>query len=48
MATTSFPHHQDHELHDHAGARWLAPFIAVFVLVIGAMLAMLVYPHVTA
>lgn len=47
MATTSFHNYQDFELHDHAGARWLAPFLAVFVLVIGAMLAMLVYPHVT-
>ncbi len=35
-----------YDLHDHAGARWLAPFIAVFALVVLTALAMLVYPHV--
>jgi hypothetical protein len=46
MATSGYSNFQDFQLHDHAGARWLAPFIAVFVLTIGVMLAMLVYPHV--
>ncbi|MBV8759005.1 MAG: hypothetical protein JO257_17080 [Deltaproteobacteria bacterium] len=35
-----------YDLHDHAGARWLAAFAAIFVLTIAAALAMLVYPHV--
>ena len=34
-----------YDLHDHAGARWLAPFLTIFVLTIFAALAMLVYPH---
>lgn len=34
-----------YDMHDHSGARWLAPFIAIFVLTIFAALAMLVYPH---
>ncbi len=34
-----------YDLHDHAGARWLAPFLAVFALVIATAFAMLVYPH---
>jgi hypothetical protein len=43
--TSGFP--QDFQLHDHAGARWLAPFIGVFALTIGLMVAMLVAPYVT-
>jgi hypothetical protein len=30
---------------DHAGARWLAPFAAVLILLIGALVFMFVYPH---
>ena len=36
----------DYNLHDHAGARWLAPFLAVFALVVLTAIAMLLYPHV--
>jgi hypothetical protein len=32
--------------HDHPGARFLAPMLGVLVLVIGAIIAMLIYPHV--
>lgn len=38
---------RDYLIHDHAGARWLLPFIAVFVLTVLTALAMLVYPHIT-
>ena len=34
-----------YDLHDHAGARWLAPFLAIFALTIVMALVMLVYPH---
>jgi len=34
-----------YELHDHAGARWLAPFLAVLVLSLIGLAFMLVYPH---
>jgi hypothetical protein len=34
-----------YDLHDHAGARWLAPFLAVFALTILMGVAMLLYPH---
>ncbi|NVB83309.1 MAG: hypothetical protein HOV81_33365 [Kofleriaceae bacterium] len=43
--TTSGLYPQDFQLHDHAGARWLAPFIGVFALTIGVMIAMLVSPY---
>lgn len=40
MATTF------HDLwHDHAGIRWLAPFLFAVALVIGTLFVMLVYPH---
>lgn len=49
MPTMSgYSNHQDYRLHDHAGARWLAPFISLFVVTIGVMIAMLVYPHVAS
>ena len=34
--------------HNHAGARWLVPMIALFAVVILGMLYMLVYPYVSA
>jgi hypothetical protein len=46
MATTH-DQYQDAWSHDHAGARWLAPFlIAVFLTVLG-LAFMLVYPHLS-
>lgn len=33
------------ELHDHAGARWLAPFLAMVVLAMLGLALLLVYPH---
>jgi hypothetical protein len=33
------------DLHTHAGARWLAAFMAVFAVTLLAAFAMLVYPH---
>jgi hypothetical protein len=33
------------DLHDHAGARWLAPFLAVVLATVVIALAMLIYPH---
>lgn len=41
MANTTY------ELHDHAGARWLAPFLAVIFATVLGLLLMLVYPHLT-
>lgn len=35
-----------YDLHDHAGARWLAPFLAIFAITIVMALLMLVYPHI--
>jgi len=35
----------DYQIHDHAGARWLAPFLTVLVLAAIGLLFMLVYPH---
>ena len=40
MAPTSM-----YELHDHAGARWLAPFFVVILATVVGLLLMLVYPH---
>jgi hypothetical protein len=40
--------HNTYELHDHAGARWLAPFLTVLVLTIIGLMLMLVYPYVSA
>lgn len=34
--------------HDHAGARWLIPMMALLAVVIFGLLAMLVYPYVSA
>jgi hypothetical protein len=42
MATQSM-----YDLHDHAGVRWLAPFLAVLSLMILGLILMLVYPHIT-
>lgn len=33
--------------HDHAGARWLAPFAVAIVAVLATLFFMLVYPHVS-
>lgn len=33
--------------HDHAGARWLAPFMAVIVLMMLGLFFLLVYPHLS-
>ncbi len=35
-----------YELHDHAGARWLAPFLAVLVITVLGLAMMLLYPYV--
>ena len=42
MATTT---QNPYELHDHAGARWLASAATPFLLAIITAFAMLVYPH---
>jgi hypothetical protein len=34
-----------YDLHDHAGWRWLAPFLAAFAITLLTALAMLLYPH---
>jgi hypothetical protein len=34
-----------YDLHDHAGARWLAPFLAIFALTVAMAFLMLAYPH---
>jgi hypothetical protein len=41
MATKTF----DYELHDHAGARWLAMMATPLLLVMLTAFLMLVYPH---
>lgn len=41
MATMS-----PYDLHDHAGWKWLAPFLAVFIVTLITALLMLVYPHI--
>lgn len=43
MATTF-----DTNLHDHAGIRWLLPFLAVIAIVAGMALLMMLYPHVVS
>lgn len=43
MATTT---HQL-ELHDHAGARWLAPMTMAMVIVTAIIIAMMIYPYVS-
>jgi hypothetical protein len=35
------------DIHSTAGARWIAPFMAVIFLVLLGLFAMLVYPHIT-
>lgn len=35
----------DYDMHDHTGARWLAPFLAVLALTLLMTLLMMVYPH---
>ena len=39
--------HQLPQLHDHAGARWLAPMTIAMVVVIAMILAMMIYPFVS-
>jgi hypothetical protein len=34
-----------YDLHDHSGARWLAPFLAVLAATVLIGLAMLIYPY---
>ncbi len=36
-----------YELNDHAGARWLAPFLAVIVMTMIGLALMLIHPYVT-
>lgn len=36
-----------HEWHDHSGARWLIPMMALLAAVILGIVAMLVYPYVS-
>jgi hypothetical protein len=43
MATT----HQLPNLHDHAGARWLAPMTMAMVIVTAIIIAMMIYPYVS-
>jgi hypothetical protein len=38
----------DYNMHDHAGARWLAPFLAVLTLTLLMTFLMMVYPHTGA
>jgi hypothetical protein len=35
-----------YDLHDHAGARWLAPFLTVVLATMVIAFAMLIYPFV--
>lgn len=37
--------HSPYEIHDHSGARFLAPFIGVLLLTVLSIVFMLVYPH---
>jgi len=41
MATMQSPY----VLHDHAGARWLAPFLTVLILAMLGLAVLLTYPH---
>ncbi len=34
--------------HNHAGARWLVPMMALLAVVLIGVVAMIVYPHVSA
>jgi hypothetical protein len=34
--------------HNHAGARWLVPMMALLAVLVGLMLYMLVYPYTSA
>ncbi len=43
MATT---HQNPYELHDHAGAKWLAGAGVAFGLALISAVMMIVYPHV--
>jgi hypothetical protein len=43
MATT---HPNPYQLHDHAGARWLAVVTTPILFLILAAFAMMIYPHV--
>lgn len=43
MATTT----HTLELHDHAGARWLAPMTAAMIIVTAIIIAMMIYPYVS-
>lgn len=44
MATTI----NDYDMHDHTGARWLAPFMAILVLTLLMTFLMMLYPHMIA
>ena len=41
--TAQFP-----DIHTQAGARWLAPFLAIVFATLIAVMVMVVYPHLTA
>ena len=45
MATIT--HQELPQLHDHAGARWLAPMLTAMVIVTMIILAMMIYPYVS-
>lgn len=38
--------HDDLSLHDHAGARWLAPFMTLLILTLVGLAFMLLYPYI--
>lgn len=46
MATTQ-DQYQDALSHDHAGARWLAPFAVAVLLAMIGLVFLLVYPHLS-
>ncbi|MEO6771529.1 MAG: hypothetical protein ABI467_00715 [Kofleriaceae bacterium] len=35
------------QLHDHAGARWLAPMTMVMLIIIASIVAVMIYPFVS-
>jgi len=39
--------HQLPQLHDHAGARWLAPMTLAMIVAIAMIVAMMIYPFVS-
>lgn len=42
----SMPHRSSpYAIHDHRGARWLAPMMTVLFLAVVGLFFMLVYPH---